>query len=230
MPTIPVATVDADLERALLDLTRGGGRMVPGRRGVAGRRAVLGIAGAPGAGKTTLSEKLVDLALHHGVRAVALPMDGFHLADVQLDRLGSRDRKGAIDTFDGDGYLAALDRVRHADRTVYVPAFDRTIEQPVAGSIAIDPDVELVVTEGNYLLADVEPWTGVRDRLDAAWFCRVDDGIRTERLVARHVAFGKTPDAAARWVATVDDPNARRIAGTADRADRVVVLDGDRWH
>src|SRR5690349_4256019 len=130
-------------------------------------RVILGITGPPGAGKTRLAESIVSAFAD----AVHVPMDGFHLADVELRRLGGLNRKGAIDTFDGDGYRALLERVHGAARThtVYAPAFDRDIEQPIAGSIAVPPDASLVVTEGNYLLDDEPPWPSVREQLSEVW-------------------------------------------------------------
>lgn len=191
------------------------------RRG--GERAVLGIAGCPGAGKSTLAELLVRRLAEAGERVALVPMDGFHLADVALERLGRRQRKGAIDTFDGDGYRTLLRRARtDLRRPVYAPGFERDLEQPIAGSIAVDPDVRLVVTEGNYLLADTEPWPLVRAELTEVWYCDLDETVRRERLIARHVLFGKSEPEALRWVAMVDDPNARLIAAGRDKADLVV--------
>ncbi|MEO7061251.1 MAG: nucleoside/nucleotide kinase family protein [Lapillicoccus sp.] len=196
-----------------------------------GRRAVLGIAGAPGAGKTTLAEAIVAALLldppeglgHDGV--AHLPMDGFHLADVQLDRLGLRDRKGAPETFDGGGYLAALDRVRReTNRTVYVPGFERELEQPIAAAVAIGPGARLVVTEGNYLLLDGEPWSGVRALLDEVWFVDVSDELRQRRLVTRHLEFGKAAEDARAWAIGPDQANADRVLAARDRADLVVTL------
>lgn len=185
------------------------------------RRVVLGIAGLPGGGKTWLAEEITSSYPD----AVRVPMDGFHLADVELRRLGRLDRKGAIDTFDADGYLALLGRIRAMPpQTVYAPAFDRDIEQPIAGSIAIPPTTRLVVTEGNYLLDDVDPWPAIRARLDEVWFVDVPEDERRRRLIARHVEFGKTPEQAEAWVRAVDDPNAERIQNTRPRADVVVTL------
>lgn len=186
----------------------------PGRR-------VLGIAGPPGAGKSTLAEAVVR-ALPG--RAVAVPMDGFHLAQAELERLGRAARKGAPDTFDAAGYVALLRRLRHPanGETVYAPAFRREIEEPVAGAIAVEATVPLVVTEGNYLLLDQGPWAEVRPLLDEAWYLEVDDVPRVERLVRRHVAHGRTLQAALDWVATTDEPNAKRVAASRDRADVVV--------
>ena len=194
-----------------------------------GRRALLGVVGAPGSGKSTFVAGLVSALagrLDGGPAAVAhVPMDGFHLADQALDRLGLRARKGAPETFDAAGYAALLRRVRsETGTTVYAPAFERDIEQPLAGAIAVPPVARLVVTEGNYLLLD-GPWADVRELLSEVWFVQVDDQTRVRRLVARHVLFGKTHDEAVDWVRTVDQPNADLVDRTAALADLVVSLD-----
>jgi pantothenate kinase len=186
----------------------------------AGPRRLLGIAGAPAAGKTTLARQIAG---HLGDAAIVVPMDGFHLADVELKRLGNADRKGAPDTFDGYGYVAMLCRLRDAGpEIVYVPAFERELEQPIAGSIAVPPDIPLVITEGNYLLRDTDPWRQIRPLLDECWWVSLDDEIRLERLIARHVEFGKPRDFAESWVARTDQANARTVAEDWRRADRVI--------
>ncbi|MFI7413749.1 nucleoside/nucleotide kinase family protein [Streptomyces sp. NPDC049627] len=189
-----------------------------------GRRAVLGIAGSPGAGKTTLAEHLVRELNGAGEPWVAhVPMDGFHLADVELDRLGRRDRKGAPDTFDAAGYAALLRRLHEeAGDTVYAPGFERVLEQPIAGAVPVEPTARLVVTEGNYLLLDTGAWARVRPQLDEVWFCELDEPERLRRLVARHEQFGKTHDQAVAWVLRSDQHNAELVAATRARADLVV--------
>jgi pantothenate kinase len=185
-------------------------------------RALIGIAGPPGAGKSTLAARLVGAV---GPAAAWVPMDGFHLADAALDRLGLRDRKGAPETFDGWGYLALLRRLAvETDHPVWAPGFERTLEQPLAGSILVDPDVRLVVTEGNYLLLDRPPWPQVRAALSEVWYVEADIGVRLERLLARHVEFGKSPAEARAWVAAVDEPNARLVEQRRDTADLIVRL------
>ncbi|MFF0446610.1 nucleoside/nucleotide kinase family protein [Streptomyces sp. NPDC004609] len=188
-----------------------------------GRRRVLGIAGAPGAGKSTLAGQIV--AALDGL-AVLVPLDGFHLARGELDRLGRAHRKGAPDTFDPDGYAALLTRLRTPEpgTTVYAPGFDRTLEEPVAGSIPVPPEVPLVVTEGNYLLHDTGPWARIRPLLDEIWFLELEPGVRVRRLVDRHVRFGKERAYAERWVHDSDEANARLVARGRDRADLVVPM------
>jgi pantothenate kinase len=180
---------------------------------------MLGITGAPGAGKSTLAALL---AARHG--ATVVPMDGFHLADVELVRRGLRDRKGAPETFDAQGYAALLARVRGREALVMAPSFERVLEQPVAGALPVPGDAALVVTEGNYLLLAEGDWPQVRDQLDTVWHVVTDEALRLERLVARHVAFGKSPAEARAWVERVDQPNALLIEAAASRADLLLDL------
>ena len=187
------------------------------RLGGSSARRILGIAGPPGAGKSTIAEAVV--ATLGPAAAVCVPMDGYHLANRVLDALGRRDRKGAQDTFDAAGYAALLGRLRAADEPiVYAPAFRREIEEPIAGAIAVPREVPLVVTEGNYLLL----WPELQGLLDEAWFIEVDDGARVDRLVARHVGFGKSPSDARAWVLRSDEANARLVATTRSGADVIV--------
>ena len=186
-------------------------------------RVLLGITGSPGAGKSTLAVGLADALRRRGLAVAWVPMDGFHLADVELERLGRRDRKGAIDTFDAYGYLALLRRLAgETEHNVYAPSFDRSIEQPIAGAIAVEPATQVVLTEGNYLLDRSEPWHAVRETLTEVWFCDLPNDVRRERLIARHIRFGKVPAEARMWVDEVDQPNAVRIAATRSLADLVI--------
>jgi pantothenate kinase len=184
------------------------------------RRVLIGIAGAPGSGKTTLAEALT--AALGGFPAVAhVPMDGFHLADAELERLGRRDRKGAPDTFDRDGYRVLLARIA-AGESVWAPTFERVLEAPIAQAVAVVEQTRIVVSEGNYLL--LPSWRDVRALFDEVWFCRQDDSARVAALIARHVRFGKTPDQARDWVLRSDEANAALVAESAGAADLVVDL------
>ena len=182
-----------------------------------GGRKLLGLVGPPGAGKSTLA-----IALHRAFATVSqiVPMDGYHLANVELARLGRAGRKGAPDTFDSAGYVALLRRLRvqRDDEIVYAPEFRREIEEPIAGAIAVLPQTRLVITEGNYLLLAQGAWADVAALLDDSWYVAIDAGLRNQRLLARHEQFGRSPDAAAAWVASTDEPNARLIDSTRARA------------
>jgi pantothenate kinase len=189
-----------------------------------GRRKLLGLVGAPGSGKSTLA--LALLRAFPG-RAQVVPMDGFHLANIELQRLGRAGRKGAPDTFDSTGFVALLRRLREQrDDVVYAPEFRREIEEPIAGAIAVLPQTQLVITEGNYLLLDEGPWSGAAALLDEVWYVDVEDELRLDRLVRRHEQFGRSRADALAWVEQTDEPNARRIAATRGKAHRVVLLNG----
>jgi pantothenate kinase len=185
-----------------------------------GRRVLLGVTGPPGSGKSTLAHQLAD-----GLgpdRAAVVPMDGFHLANRELDRLGRRDRKGAIDTFDGDGYLSLVRRLAPGDADVYCPDFDRSIDEPIAAAILVPASVPLVICEGNYLLHTAPPWSDLAELLTETWYCDPDDGVRLARLIARHEHFGKSPAAAQAWATGPDERNAELIRAARDRADVLV--------
>lgn len=183
-----------------------------------GARRLLGIVGPPGSGKSTLAQQLAQAL---GEQAVVVPMDGYHLAQAELERLQRADRKGAQDTFDSAGYVALLSRIKanRAGETVYAPHFDRALEQPIAGAIAVPSTTPLIITEGNYLLLQEGPWAEVKPLLDEVWYVEVDQTLRQSRLIERHIRFGRTAAAARDWVERTDEANARLIEATAARAD-----------
>lgn len=189
-----------------------------------GPRRLLGVVGPPGSGKSTLAALMAQSV---GERAQAVPMDGFHLAQVELQRLGRAARKGAPDTFDAAGYAALLKRLRQqrTDEVVYAPDFRREIEEPVAGALPVFGHTPLLITEGNYLLLEDDGWAPVAALLDEVWYLQVDPALRLERLSRRHQQFGRSPQQAADWIAATDEPNARRIDATRHRASRQVVWD-----
>ena len=150
-------------------------------------------------------------------------MDGFHLANAELARLGLAGRKGAEDTFDSAGYVALLRRLRAqpADEVIYAPDFRREIEQPIAGAIPVPASAPLIVAEGNYLLLNCGHWSKLRELLDEVWYVEVDHSLRRQRLIDRHERFGRSPEAARAWVARTDDPHAALLESTKSRADVV---------
>lgn len=183
-----------------------------------GQRRILGLVAAPGAGKSTLAQAIQT---QFGQAVQVVPMDGFHLANSELQRLGRRHRKGAPDTFDAAGYVNLLRRIhtQAADEVVYAPEYRRNIEEAIAGAIAVLAQTRLIVTEGNYLLLDDAPWNQARAVLDEVWYLDVPEELRHARLLSRHMHFGRSRDDALAWIASTDEPNAVRIAQCRGRAD-----------
>lgn len=190
-------------------------------RDKAGVRFVLGIVGPPGAGKSTLAERLRDILNESGNVAVVAPMDGFHRSNAELDAMGARGRKGEPDTFDAEGYVAALRRVRERQGRVEWPTFSRITDEPVPGGVVIE-DEPIVITEGNYLLLDDGPWKDVRGLLDEVWFVDVPDAVLVPRLLERFLAGGRSREEAEAKIAASDLRNAALVRATRDRADLVL--------
>jgi pantothenate kinase len=181
-------------------------------------RALLGIAGAPGAGKSSLATTLAAAV----PGSIVVPMDGFHRTTAELAARDWIAERGTPRTFDAEGYVAMLQRLR-AGETLRAPAFDRSREEPVPDAIEVAAGARLVITEGNYLLLDTPPWSQIRRLLDEIWFVEAPEQVRLDRLVARHVEFGRTPaDARQRVTVGSDAANARLVAATRSRADLVV--------
>jgi len=195
---------EGNLFSTLVDALRS--RMEPGSR------LLVGISGAPGAGKSTLADRLA--AAFPG--SVVVPMDGFHLANAELRRLGYADRKGAPFTFDVNGFAALLRRIRaRGEDIVYAPSFDHVQDEPIAGSIPVPAAAELVITEGNYLLY----WDAIRDLLHFRVHVTADASVRVAGLIERQIAKGLSPDAAHEWVMRSDEANARLVEEYSHLAD-----------
>ncbi|MFD1504084.1 nucleoside/nucleotide kinase family protein [Georgenia yuyongxinii] len=193
-----------------------------------GGRALIGLVGAPGAGKSTVAGLLAAAVQIAGTACAVVGMDGFHLAQAELERLGRTDRKGAPDTFDAEGYVALVRRIRVQrpdSATVYAPLFDRRLEEPVGSAVPVPATTPVVLTEGNYLLLPEEPWHRLRRLLDETWFVEVDDVERRARLLARHLAHGRPPEVASAFAHGSDERNAALIGANRARADVIV-----RWH
>jgi pantothenate kinase len=182
-------------------------------------RRLLGLAGPPGAGKSTLAAAMFDALAPMAAR---VPLDGFHLSNRVLADLGLADRKGAPESFDAHGFRALLQRLRDNDHDVYAPEFTRDLDEPIAAALRITSAASLVIVEGNYLLLEDGPWHGISKLLDEVWYLRVDQSARRRRLVRRHQSHGRTAAQARAWTLGNDERNAKLVAATAWRADRIV--------
>ncbi|HET7140764.1 MAG TPA: nucleoside/nucleotide kinase family protein [Arthrobacter sp.] len=189
-----------------------------------GTRRILGITGAPGAGKSTVAQAIAEAL---GGQAARVGMDAFHLANQVLAAHGSRERKGAPDTFDPWGYANLLHRLKtNREPVVYAPVFDRGLEESIGSAVPVARAVPLVITEGNYLLLDAEGWLESREQIDEVWYLDVSEAERQSRLVRRHEAFGKPHAEAAAWATGSDQRNADVVEGTRVRADLIINLSG----
>lgn len=179
---------------------------------------MLAVAGAPGAGKSTVCERLLADAAARGVPCAVVPMDGWHLAHSTLERLGMALVKGAPHTFDAAGFVALVRRLRTQqvdDPTIWAPEFRREIEDAVAGAVEVRGDHRLVIVEGNYLLLDESPWNELASLFDSAWMLRPDERLRQERLMTRHERYGRSAEAAREHTLGSDEANARRVRGAS---------------
>ena len=178
---------------------------------------MFGLAGPPGSGKSTVAARLAE-----ALDAAVVPMDGFHLDNTELERLGLSGVKGVPETFDADGFVRLVEQLKHTDGPVSAPSFDRIADCTIDGAITVDPDDHIVIVEGNYLLLDRPPWAALRGLFDLTSYVDVDDARRVERLVARHVRHGRSLDEAREFVRRSDESNAAIVAATRPRADVVV--------
>ena len=184
------------------------------------RRFIVAIAGPPGSGKSTLSSQLHDL-LPEGSAAV-VPMDGFHFDDRILESRGLRARKGAPETFDYAGFEALLKRIRAAEPDIAIPVFDRTMELSRAAAAIIPADVKFILVEGNYLVLDEPPWSGLAPLFDFTLFIDVPRPELERRLMQRWHEHGKSDEEARAWVASNDMPNVNKVLGRRRQADLVI--------
>jgi len=203
---------DVDLVRDLIE-----------RRMRDNERTIIGIAGPPASGKSTLAEAVVQSLNSASRRSVAraslLPMDGYHLDNRLLESRGLLSRKGAPETFDAAGFCSAVARLAKPDRETYHPKFERHLDLAVANAIAIHPETSIVLVEGNYLFLDREPWRSLRGLFAATVFVCPSMKALRNRLLQRWVKHGLEPDAAVRKITENDLPNAEIVTQESHRAD-----------
>lgn len=194
------------------------------------RRIAIGFAGGPGTGKSTLAAELVTMlnAVHPGSAAL-VPMDGFHMKHAKLEALGQTDRKGAPHTFEGADFANFLHRLLHATSAVSGPGYSRKIEDTVDDAFTVQPEVKILIVEGNYLLLTEGPWAGVKPLLDYSVFVDVPRELVEARLLKRHGEEGLfTEERNRAHIARNDMPNYDLVCLSQDRADVVISMDVER--
>jgi pantothenate kinase len=194
------------------------------------KRLLVAVSGPPATGKSTFSEMLLEALTQidgQETAACVVPMDGFHLDNSQLDRLGLRARKGAPSTFDFDGFHSLLERIRATRRPVYYPVFDRARDLAVAGAGVVLPETEIVIVEGNYLMLDDDPWAALAPLFDLEIFLDTPATLLEKRLIQRWLDHGHDPEAARNRAQSNDIPNAERVLASIRRSPNAMVLPGE---
>lgn len=189
------------------------------RRAGTAQRFIVGVAGAPGSGKTTLADELCKTLLSRGERAVVVPMDGFHFDDIVLNSRGHRSRKGAHYTFDAPGFVHLIRRIKSGEGEIAIPVFDRTIEMSRAAADVIDGTKRFIIVEGLYLLLKREPWSALKSLFDFSVFLDVPRAELERRLTQRILHHGFDADYAKNWIASNDMLNADEVIGNSAVAD-----------
>jgi pantothenate kinase len=190
-------------------------------------RFILGIVGIPASGKSSLATQLADCLnrLEGKSVAIVVPKDGFHLANAVLDARGLRAKKGIPETFDAQGFVHLVERLRsHPAETIWCPSFDRQLDASVEGAIEVNSSHRVVIVEGNYLLLNISPWDEVRSKLDQVWYVDIPREVSYKRLMQRHLASGRSEQQVIEKIESTDMPNADLIEKTRERATRIVRL------
>ncbi len=189
-----------------------------------GRRSLIAISGPPASGKSRLAAQVVDALNHRRKAAVLVPMDGFHLDNTILEARGLLARKGAPETFDGQGFVHAIRRMRDED-DVILPTFDRAADLSIAGAINIGPQDLIAVVEGNYLCFEEPPWSDLADLWDLSIYIDVPEQVLLDRLIKRWVKYGLSPADAEMRARSNDLANAQRISNASGGYDISVTSD-----
>jgi pantothenate kinase len=183
------------------------------------KRFMVGVAGPPGAGKSTVAMQLHDALNTLGETSVIVPMDGFHFDDIVLNARGHRARKGAPHTFDARGFAVLLQRIKACEPDIAIPVFDRTMELSRAAADIVDATTRFIVIEGNYLLLKQTPWDQLKSLFDLTVFISVPKPELVRRLMGRILAHGHDAAYAEHWIASNDLLNVDTVIGESAGAD-----------
>jgi pantothenate kinase len=185
-------------------------------------RFIIGIAGPPGSGKTTLADELCKAMIARDETAVVVPMDGYHFDDIVLNKRGHRARKGAHYTFDAAGFVHLIKRIKSNENNIAIPVFDRTIELSRAAADVIEASTRFIIVEGLYLLLKREPWTALKPLFDISIFLDVPKAELERRLTQRILHHGHDLEYAKNWIASNDMLNADEVISNSATADLTV--------
>jgi pantothenate kinase len=186
-------------------------------------RFIVGIAGGPGSGKSTFAVKLKELinSKEKSDLAQIFPMDGFHRKNIELERSSLLSVKGAPQTFDVEGYLSMLNRIKLGEN-LKAPIYSREIHDVIDNALSIEPYHKIIITEGNYLFYDVEGWCEIKDIIDLKIYIESKKDVCEKRLLERHMRGGKTGIEALEKIKKVDMKNFDLIAQTMKYADEII--------
>ena len=187
------------------------------------QRLIVGIAGAPGSGKSTVAREVARRLIQQKCQCIVVPMDGFHLDNAVLEAEGSRPRKGAPDTFDVQGFIRLIKAMKDGV-DVYAPIFDRTRDIAIAAAIAVPADMPVIIVEGNYLMFDADGWRDLAPLWDVTARLDVPLPELRARLIQRWLSLNYSRAVATRRAEGNDVPNAQAVIDLALSCD--VVLDG----
>lgn len=178
------------------------------------RRRLVAVTGAPASGKSTLADELAKRLILAKRQAVVVPMDGFHLDNRLLEARGLLPRKGAPETFDGDGFVRLVKALK-AGGEVIAPVFDRTRDLAIAGAVAVPAEAEFVIVEGNYLMFDEQPWSALAPLWDVSARLDVPMPELRARLIHHWLSLNYSRAVATRRAEGNDIPNAQRVIDRA---------------